>query len=151
MPSSSFEDRRQPDPAPPAAPAAPAASALDIAVDLADDRAVVGSAPSLAVVRVRGDLDLATSPALLSSLEALVRDGRHDLELDLGGVEFCDVTGLNVLLRTHGVVRERGGSLSVRGQCPPLRRMLAVLHLTDELELEPRNDARSMDGVSGGY
>lgn len=80
---------------------------------------------------------MATAPQLLAALEALVGDGVRTLDVDLDRVPFCDVAGLNVLLRAHGMARARGGRVVVRGECSPLRRMLAVLHLTETFELAP--------------
>ncbi len=95
------------------------------------------SAPPVARVRVRGELDLATAPALHAQLGALLRDGYRDLELDLEDVDFCDVAGLNMLLRTHADAVRAGGGLVVRGSCPPLRLMMRVLRPEGAFELAP--------------
>src|SRR5437867_2307042 len=51
-----------------------------------------------AVVAVSGEVDLYTAPRLQAELAALVRDGSSRVVVDLSGVEFCDSTGMNVLL-----------------------------------------------------
>ena len=95
------------------------------------------SAPPAALVRVSGELDLATAPRLHARLEALLRDGFRDLDLDLDEVEFCDVAGLNMLLRSHADAVRSGGRLVVHGGCPPLRLMMRVLQPAGAFELAP--------------
>ncbi len=56
------------------------------------------------VLRVRGDLDLASAPVLAAKLEAARQTG-SDVVVDLEQVEFMDCAGLHVLLDAV-----RGGS-----------------------------------------
>ncbi len=95
------------------------------------------SVPPVARVRVSGELDLATAPQLYARLGALLRTGYRDLDLDLDGVDFCDVAGLNMLLKTHAEAVRAGGGLVVRGSCAPLRLMLRVLRPSGAFELAP--------------
>ncbi len=113
---------------------------------------VSSSAPPGARVKVTGELDIATASQLEVALEALVRDGVRILDVDLDRVPFCDITGLNVLLRANAAARAGGGRMRVRGECPPLRRMLDVLSLADPFELVPLDggpDAQQ-DGTPDG-
>jgi anti-anti-sigma factor len=96
-------------------------------------------APRAARVRASGELDLATAPRLQAKLEALLAGGCSDLDLDLEDVTFCDVAGLNMLLRVHAAAVAAGGLLVVRGSCPPLRLMLRVLRPEGAFELRPRD------------
>jgi anti-anti-sigma factor len=90
-----------------------------------------------ATVRVQGEVDLATAPALEHRLETLLREGVRSLALDLSAVPFCDVPGLNVLLRVESQLRSGGGLLTVYRPCPHLRLMVTVLGLADRLALTP--------------
>jgi anti-sigma B factor antagonist len=99
------------------------------------------SSPAVARVHVRGELDLATAPRLHAQLETLLGDGYRELDLDLEEVDFCDVAGLNMLLRTHAEAVRAGGRLVVRGSCPPLRLMLRVLRPDDVFEVAPTEGA----------
>jgi anti-sigma B factor antagonist len=96
-------------------------------------------------VKVRGDIDLATAPVLQQRLESLLDAGVEDLILDLRGVPFCDVTGLNVLVRVQTQLGSRGGRLTVLRACPTLRIMAAILNLTDCLHLMPGPGADPAD------
>ncbi|MGW7319911.1 STAS domain-containing protein [Streptomyces sp. NPDC054854] len=66
-----------------------------------------------AVVRVTGEIDLGTSPALhLALREALAGRPRH-LDVDFTRVTFCDCTGLNTLLRARITARQPGTTFSL--------------------------------------
>ena len=96
------------------------------------------SDPALAAtVKVRGEIDLATAPALQQRLGTLLDEGVEALVLDLSAVSFCDVTGLNLLLWVQSRLWSRGGQLTVLRPCPSLRIMAAALGLADSLHLAP--------------
>lgn len=82
-----------------------------------------------AVVAVYGEVDLYTAPNLQTELAALVRDGVSRVVVDLSGVEFCDSTGMNVLLSAMKRLREQGGSLELAAPRPAVRRILQVTGL----------------------
>jgi anti-sigma B factor antagonist len=96
-------------------------------------------APPGAWVRAAGELDLATAPRLETELADLLDDGYHELDLDLHEVSFCDVIGLNVLLRARASAVAAGGRLSLLGSCPSLRMMLRVLRLERAFAPRPRD------------
>ena len=95
------------------------------------------SAPPVARLSVHGELDLATAPRLQAHLEELLRGGFRHLDVDLDEVDFCDVAGLNMLLRAHREAERAGGGLVVRGSCPSLRLMMRVLRPVGAFELAP--------------
>jgi anti-anti-sigma factor len=96
-------------------------------------------APPAARIRAAGELDLATAPKLQAELRALLDDGYAELDLDLDQLTFCDVAGLNLLLRARGAAVSAGGRLTVHGNCRPLVRMLQVLRLERAFEPVRRN------------
>ena len=63
------------------------------------------SGPGLAV---RGEVDLATAPALEDALADAIRESDGALVVDLSGVEFLDSSGLKVLLRARALLGTRG-------------------------------------------
>ena len=81
-----------------------------------------------------GELDLATAPRLQAKLDDLLGGGYHELDLYLDEVSFCDVAGLNVLLRARSAAVAAGGHVTLLGSCPTLRMMLRVLHLERAFE-----------------
>ncbi|NBM18873.1 STAS domain-containing protein [Streptomyces sp. GC420] len=64
-----------------------------------------------AVLRVSGEMDLATSPMVRQHVHAVVAKGRRDLVLDLSGVLFCDSSGVGVLIATRRLMRSCQGRL----------------------------------------
>jgi anti-anti-sigma factor len=83
-------------------------------------------------VVVDGELDLATAPALRSSLVEHLDAGMTRITIDLSGCEFMDSTGLSLLVTTHHRLREAGGGLRLEGISKPVR---AVLEMAGALDL----------------
>jgi len=79
---------------------------------------------------VHGEIDLYTVPKLQRELTSLL--GASDpvrLVVDLSGVDFCDSTGVNVLLAAHRQAREKGGDLELAAPRPAVRKILQVTGL----------------------
>jgi anti-anti-sigma factor len=53
------------------------------------------------VVRVGGEVDLVTAPALEQAVDAVVAQSPAALIIDLSGVEFLGSVGLKILAATH--------------------------------------------------
>ena len=82
------------------------------------------------IVAVAGEIDLYTAPRLHSELAAAVSgDGLPRVVVDMTGVEFCDSTGMNVLLAALRRARERGGELVLAAPRPAVRKILQVTGL----------------------
>jgi anti-sigma B factor antagonist len=84
-----------------------------------------------AIVIVSGEIDLYTAPRLHSELAAVIASAApaSRVIIDLSGVEFCDSTGMNVLLSCLRQVQERGGKLELAAPRPALRKILQVTGL----------------------
>jgi anti-sigma B factor antagonist len=65
------------------------------------------------VVRLSGELDLASVPSLEESLRDLDRDGINSLVLDLRPLTFIDSTGIRAILRLDGWSRRDDFQLAV--------------------------------------
>ena len=73
-----------------------------------------GGPPDGPVVTVKGDVDLATAPALREHLvEILHRGAPAHLIVDLSQVTFMDSTGLGVLVGANRRVQDAGGHMTV--------------------------------------
>jgi anti-sigma B factor antagonist len=81
------------------------------------------------VISVMGEIDLYTAPRLQSELMTALNAGKVRLIVDMSGVEFCDSTGINVLLAAHRHARERGGELQLAGPGSATRKVLQVTGL----------------------
>jgi anti-sigma B factor antagonist len=82
------------------------------------------------VMSVSGEIDLYTAPRLHGELvTALAGGGPVRLVVDMSGVEFCDSTGMNVLLAAHRRAREHGGDLELARPRPAIMKILQVTGL----------------------
>jgi anti-sigma B factor antagonist len=81
------------------------------------------------VLSVAGEIDLYTAPRLQSELTAALGLSPARLIVDMSGVDFCDSTGINILLAAHRSARERGGELQLAGPGTATRRVLQVTGL----------------------
>jgi anti-sigma B factor antagonist len=84
-----------------------------------------------AIVIASGEIDLYTAPRLHSELAAVIASAAPAprVTVDMSGVEFCDSTGMNVLLSCLRQVQERGGELELAAPRPAVRKILQVTGL----------------------
>ncbi len=79
---------------------------------------------------VQGEIDLYTVPRLQRELTSVLGSGNPiRLVVDLSGVDFCDSTGVNVLLAAHRQAQESGGDLELAAPRPAVRKILQVTGL----------------------
>jgi anti-anti-sigma factor len=89
-----------------------------------------------AVVCVKGEIDMTTAPAFGEVVMAAVtRPGAPVVEVDLGGVEFMDSTGITVLVRCYREADGRGRRLVVTRPRPVVLRVLRTAGVADLLGL----------------
>ncbi|MCU1372984.1 MAG: anti-sigma factor antagonist [Actinomycetia bacterium] len=81
------------------------------------------------LVHLRGEIDLATAPALDRELTTLRDRGAQRLWLDLAEVTFLDASGVRVLCRTAGALDAAGGGLELVGPRGMVRRVLEITGL----------------------
>jgi anti-sigma B factor antagonist len=82
-----------------------------------------------ALVSVTGEIDLYTAPHLQSEFTRLLQDGPSRVVIDMSAVDFCDSTGMNVLLSALKRMKEQGGALEVAAPRPAVRKILQVTGL----------------------
>lgn len=88
-----------------------------------------------AVVSATGEIDLHTAPRLQSELATLLRTGTGRLVIDLGRVEFCDSTGVNVLLAALRRAKDQGGSMCLVSPQAAVRKILRITGLDNVFPL----------------
>ena len=84
------------------------------------------------VVRLGGDLDLAGTNDLTTEVDALLARAPQPVLLDLADVEFCDSSGIALLIR----LANHFGHVRTRAATPPVQRVIEVLGLADRLGLD---------------
>ena len=78
------------------------------------------------VVRAAVEVDATNAQDLRSAIVAAITTGAERLIVDMGGTEFCDSTGLNVLVRAHKRLADGGGELLLVATEPTLLRIFKV-------------------------
>ena len=84
----------------------------------------------IALVAVRGELDISTSPCLRDKLVELATSGDTRLVIDLEAVEFLDSTGLGVLVGGLKRMRSNGGDLALVCTKPRILKVFEITALT---------------------
>ncbi|AVZ73407.1 metal ABC transporter substrate-binding protein [Streptomyces lunaelactis] len=102
------------------------------------DRATVGSANrgrlqvevrtegSSEIVKPAGELDHHTAELLRAPLGEALEQGRVRLVIDCSQLEFCDSTGLNVLLGARLKAEAAGGGVHLAGMLPVVARVFEI-------------------------
>jgi anti-anti-sigma factor len=85
----------------------------------------------LAVVALRGSLDLADAPGVASHLITAVAVGGPSVIVDLADLEGIGYSGLMVLLRVWKWTRRTGGELLLAAPQQPVHRVLTATGLID--------------------
>jgi anti-sigma B factor antagonist len=79
-------------------------------------------------VRLRGELDLATSGLVADRLRRL-RAGGTTVVLDLDQLEFIDASGIGMILGAAGDARRDGWAFTVTRGSAPVRRLFELLDI----------------------
>lgn len=80
------------------------------------------------LVVVSGDLDIDTEQMLQSALRDALAGSVSGVDLDLSGVEFCDCSGLNVLLRMRRRALADAKTVAIRTAGATVERLLDLTH-----------------------
>jgi anti-sigma B factor antagonist len=88
-----------------------------------------------AVIVVRGELDLASSPALEEQLEQLWGSDTKLLVIDLRELEFMDSTGLSIIVNAHQRLSEDGRELGLVRGPQQVQRLLDLTGVAERLRL----------------
>lgn len=97
--------------------------------EVADLNVEVQRGACQALVRLSGDLDKLTAPLLKDCLVALFAEGRVEIVVDAAELEFCDSSGLWVLVEHQRRLSAHAGSLGIVGVHGVLQRVLDVTGL----------------------
>jgi anti-anti-sigma factor len=81
------------------------------------------------VLRVAGEIDLATCPSLQEAFASDTVQTATELVIDLSEAGFMDSNGLHALVDITREIRGRGGSVSLRAPSEPIHRMLEIAGL----------------------
>ena len=111
-------------------------------VDVVGDVRTEAAGERVEVVVMSGEHDLGTVSQVREALDAAGGDGKAVL-VDLSSATFVDSSILGALLEARRVAREgdRGFAVACSGEAEPVRRVLEVTGLADELPVHPTREA----------
>jgi anti-sigma B factor antagonist len=89
-------------------------------------------------VRMKGVLDMATSPMMLDRVHILRRG--ETITLDLRRVTFMDAAGIGAIVRLRNDLLTAGGTLNIVGVHPAHARLFLICGLSSMLQGEPPDD-----------
>ncbi|MDJ0380395.1 STAS domain-containing protein [Streptomyces sp. G-G2] len=98
-------------------------------------------APCGLVVEVAGDLDHHSAPEIRTLLPTLVLDEGQQLLLDLGGITFCDSSGITVLLAARNHALTRGATIALAAVPDRVSRIFRIVGLDQVFPVHPTSQA----------
>ena len=81
------------------------------------------------IYRLRGSLDLATSPSVRAALMEAASEDKHEIIVDLTQLEFLDSTGLGALIGAHRRALEHDGNVRLVVREGAISRLLNITGL----------------------
>lgn len=94
----------------------------------------------VSILRVSGYVDTTTSPELERRLQALLREKRYHIVVDLARVEYISSAGWGIFISEIREIREKGGDLKLAGMIPDVREVFDLLEFENILQSYPDAD-----------
>jgi anti-sigma B factor antagonist len=92
----------------------------------------------VACITATGEVDMATAQHLRASISlALLASHIGEVVIDLGGVTFCDSTGVQALVNAQRSCSEREVALILLEPNPRLRRVIQIAGLSECFTIKP--------------
>jgi anti-sigma B factor antagonist len=88
----------------------------------------------VSILRVSGYVDTTTSPELERRLQALLREKRYHIVVDLARVEYISSAGWGIFISEIREIREKGGDLKLAGMMPDVREVFDLLEFENILQ-----------------
>lgn len=105
--------------------------------------------PGAAILRLAGEVDMATAPSLVSAFRDLADQSLTEVVIDASGVSFMDSSGLHALIQGKRIIHETGSRILLVTS-RPVRLLLEVAF--PESLFAGRFDSleEAMDALDGG-
>jgi anti-sigma B factor antagonist len=88
------------------------------------------------VLRLRGELDMATVPPFQQILSARIGSGDYDtVVVDLGGLTFTDSAGLTILVEANEQAANSEVALVLTGVSRQVRKLMEITSLVDLFDI----------------
>jgi anti-sigma B factor antagonist len=118
-------------------------------IDVYVEEAAQNSAVS--ILRVSGYVDTTTSPDLERRLQALLREKRFHIVVDLASVEYISSAGWGIFISEIREIRENGGDLKLAGMIADVREVFDLLEFENILKayVDSEQAVASFGAVAG--
>ncbi|MET8100536.1 STAS domain-containing protein [Streptomyces sp. NPDC005236] len=93
------------------------------------------------VLEIFGDLDYVNAPQLLARLTALTLQPGQRLVLDLGGMDFCDSSGISAMIAAHNLAHAAHANIALAAVPAHTQRVLRIVGLDQVLPIHPDSNA----------
>lgn len=90
--------------------------------------------PDVSVLSVHGYVDTTTSAELEESLKRLLKKGRYNIVIDLGGVNYISSAGWGIFISEIKAIRENGGDLKLASMIGDVYEVFELLEFQTILE-----------------
>jgi len=90
--------------------------------------------PAVSILRVSGYVDTTTSPDLERRLQALLKEKRFHIVVDLASVEYISSAGWGLFISEIREIRENGGDLKLAGMIADVREVFDLLEFENILK-----------------
>jgi len=94
----------------------------------------------VSILRVSGYVDTTTSPELERRMQALLREKRYHIVVDLTRVEYISSAGWGIFISEIREIREQGGDLKLAGMIADVREVFDLLEFENILQSYPESD-----------
>ena len=99
------------------------------------------TADQIALVHLKGEIDLHTCSLLRDSLRELIEQKHYRIVINLAEVPYLDSAALGVLVDAVRRVREHEGSISLVATTPFVRRAFEITRLVKIFQMYDDNEA----------
>lgn len=98
----------------------------------------------ISIVRVKGDIDINTSPDVKRSFEPLIKDKKAKVVVDLKEVDYVDSSGLATLVEILKKLRAYGGKLKLAALSSKVRGLFEITKLNKLFDIS-EDAAKAVD------
>jgi anti-sigma B factor antagonist len=90
---------------------------------------IIRQSGDISVVELKGHLTSFELGAMREAIQALLKQGRSNILLNLSGLQYMDSSGVGELVRNYMSVVKRGGVMKVVGLGPKVEEILRITQL----------------------
>ncbi|OGH59159.1 MAG: hypothetical protein A3G34_02425 [Candidatus Lindowbacteria bacterium RIFCSPLOWO2_12_FULL_62_27] len=88
-----------------------------------------------AVIHVKGEIDMNTSPKLRDLLKSSEAQRMKKVTVDLSGVTYMDSSGIATLVEMLQTLTAKKGRLILKAMKPEVKAVFEIAHLTEVFEI----------------